>query len=55
MICAFFAVGSAGWLYSVLVRSNGNAVPSQNYAGAAIGGVVVFILMFTLLKYVLGL
>jgi hypothetical protein len=55
MIALFFAAGTAGWLYTVLVRSNGNAVPAQNYAGASIGGVVVFVLIFTLMKYVLGI
>ena len=54
MISAFFAAGVAGWSYTMLVRSNGNPIPSQNYAGAAIAFVVVFVLLWTLLEYVLN-
>ena len=55
MIALFFGVGIAGWTYAYLARSNGNAVPSTNFGGAAIAGVLMFTFLFTLMEYVLGL
>ncbi len=53
MIALFFGFGVAGWLFSTLARTNGNAVPSHNYLGAAVGGGVACVFIYTLLRFVL--
>ena len=54
LIAFFFGAGVAGWAYTMLARTTGNSVPSQTFGGAAIAGVLAFVFLFTLLKYVLG-
>ena len=53
MISLFFAVGAGGWIYTKLVRSNGNAIPSQNVIGAIAIAVAIFILFWTFLEFIL--
>jgi hypothetical protein len=54
MIAFFFGLGTAGFAYTKLVRANGNPSPSQDLGGAAVAGLVAFVFIFTLLKYVLN-
>ena len=54
LIALFFAIGVTGWVYTKLVRSNGNASPKQDIGGAALAGVIAFVFLFTLLKFVLN-
>lgn len=53
MIALFFGVGVAGFAYTKLARSTGNSTPSTTFGGAALAGVLAFIFLFTLIKYVL--
>ncbi len=46
-----FAVGIGTWVYSKLMRSTNNT--QNSLIGAAITGVVGFIVIFTVLKYLL--
>ena len=55
VIAFLFGLGASAWIYAKLARSNGNATPSQNVAGAAIAGIIAFVFVFTLLEYVLNL
>jgi len=55
MIALFFGLGVGGFVYSKLVRSNGNPTPYQNLSAAAIAGVLAFVFLFTLLKFVLDI
>jgi hypothetical protein len=52
MISLFFAAGVTGWLYTQLVHRTGNFSPKQTYGGALVGGVLTYLFIFTLLKYV---
>lgn len=50
----FFAVGAAGFIYVKVARATGNANPNQSYIVAGAAGLVIFFVIFTLLKFVLG-
>lgn len=54
LISLLLAIGVTAWAYSKLARSNGNASPKSNFMVAAAGGIVIFLVAFTLLKVVLG-
>lgn len=54
-VAFLFGVGVGGWLYSQLARRTGNAVPANNMIGAAVGGLVAAVVLFTLLAYVFHL
>lgn len=51
MICLFFAAGVSGFVFTKLVRMTGNADPRQTYIGTAIAGILTFVFLYTLLKY----
>jgi hypothetical protein len=53
LISLFFADGVAGWSYTKLVRSNGNPTPYQDMIAAGVAGLVAFVFLFTLLKYII--
>jgi hypothetical protein len=55
LIAFLVGVGVAAWAYPKLAKSNGNANPSSNMLMAGIGGLIVFIILFSLLKLVLGI
>jgi len=46
-------VGIAGFVYSKLAKSNGNANPGSNATVATIVGLVALFFMFTILKFIL--
>jgi hypothetical protein len=54
LLSLILAVGVTAWAYNKLAHANGNASPQSNFMLAAIGGVVVFLVIFSLLKLVLG-
>jgi hypothetical protein len=54
LISLILAIGVTAWAYNKLARTNGNASPGSNFALAAVGGAVIFFIMFSLLKLVLG-
>jgi tellurite resistance protein TehA-like permease len=47
-----FAVGVSTWSYSKLMKNTNSYQPSL--IGAAVVGIAAFIVLFTLLKYLLG-
>lgn len=55
LVAFFFGAGVAGWAYAQLARRSGNANPGSTYLAAAGAGLVAFIFIFTLMKFVLGL
>lgn len=48
-----FAIGISGWIWSKVGRRTGNADPNTVFMTAAGGGVMAFIVFFTLMKFVL--
>jgi uncharacterized membrane protein YidH (DUF202 family) len=54
LLSLLLAIGVTAWAYNKLARANGNASPKSNFMVAAAGGAVVFFVVFTLLKLVLG-
>jgi hypothetical protein len=55
LISLFLGAGAAGWFYSQLAKRNGNADPKSNMLAAVVGGVVVAIVLFTILKFMLNM
>lgn len=53
LLSLILAVGVTTWSYNKLARANGNASPQSNFMLAALGGFVVFLVVFSLLKLVL--
>lgn len=53
LVSLFVAAGVTGWLYTQLARRNGNASPQNNVIAAVVGGLVVAIVFFTVLKFIL--
>jgi len=54
LISLFFAIGLTAFVYAKLTRAHGNADPRQGLAASAIAGVIGFIVIFTLFKFVFG-
>ena len=54
MISMFFAIGVTGWVYAKLARRTGNYSPKVTYGGALLAGVVAFIFVYTMFRFVLG-
>lgn len=54
LLSLILAVGVTTWAYNKLAKENGNASPQSNFTLAAVAGAVVFIVIFSLLKLVLG-
>jgi hypothetical protein len=54
LISLLLAIGVTTWAYNKLARANGNATPSSNLILAGVGGFVVFLVVFSLLKLVLN-
>ena len=52
MISIFFAVGVTGWVFTKVAHNTGNYSPKVTYGGALLGGIVTYIFIFTLLKFV---
>jgi hypothetical protein len=50
-----FAIGFAGWVWSKVGRQTGNADPKSVYLTAAGAGVLAFVVLFTLLRFVLNI
>ena len=55
VVSLFFGVGVSGWAYAKLVHANGNPTPYQDLGGAAIAGVLAFVVFFTILKSIMSL
>lgn len=51
-IAFLFGLGVAGWVYTKLVRANGNPSPLNDLIGAGVAGLVAFIFLFTFLRYI---
>lgn len=54
IIALLVSIGVTTWAYTKLAKLNGNAEPKSNFMIAAAGGAVIFVVMFTLLKFVLN-
>ena len=54
IIAGLVGVGTAGFIYAQLVRANGNPTPGMDLGAAAVAGIMIFIVIYTLLKYVLN-
>jgi hypothetical protein len=54
ILALILAVGVTAWLYNLLARTNGNANPKGNFIIAAIAGFVLFLVVLSLLKWVLN-
>lgn len=54
LLALIFAIGVTAWAYSKLARANGNASPQSNMILAVVGGAVVFLVIFSLMKLVLN-
>ncbi|MDB5181997.1 MAG: hypothetical protein JWP13_760 [Candidatus Saccharibacteria bacterium] len=54
LLSLILAVGVTAWSYNKLARANGNASPQSNFALAALAGAIMFLVIFSLLKLVLG-
>jgi len=52
LISFFFAVGVTGFVYAKLVKMNGNPSVQRDLIGAGVAGVMIYIVVFTLLKFV---
>jgi hypothetical protein len=52
LISFLFAVGVTGFVYTKLVRATGHSSLRQDLGGACIAGVLTFIFIWTLLKFV---
>jgi hypothetical protein len=48
-----FAAGFAGWIWTKVARGTGNADPKTSFLTAGAAGLAAFIVLFTLMKYVL--
>lgn len=48
LIAFVFAIGFAGWIYSLLSRQTGNGNQKSAIIGAGISGLLAFIVVFTL-------
>jgi len=44
-------IAATTWIYVKLAKYNGNANPGQNFILAGVAGFVVFLVIFTLLKF----
>jgi len=55
IIALVLAAGGGGWLFFQLNHRTGDANSGSNFIGAGIAGLLIFIFVFTLLKYVLHL
>lgn len=53
VIALVLGFGAGGWLFFQLNRRTGDANSNTNVVGAGIVAVIVFIFVYTLLKYVL--
>jgi hypothetical protein len=54
LISLFFAAGVSAFVYAKLTQANGNPDPKQNYIATGIVGLLVYIVFFTLIKFVLN-
>lgn len=50
-----FGIGVAGWIWSQVARRTGSADPKSTLMTAAGAGVAACVVLFTFLKFVLGL
>jgi hypothetical protein len=55
LVAIFFGAGVGGWAYTQLARRSGNANPGSTVVSAAGAGLVAFIFIFTLMKFVLNI
>ena len=53
-IALLVGIAMTAWSYAKLAHLNGNANPGSNLALAATAGFVVFLILFTLLKFTFG-
>lgn len=55
IVALIFAIGLAGWVWSKVGMRTGNADPKSIFLTALGAGVMAFVVLFTLLKFGLGL
>ncbi|HET6924514.1 MAG TPA: hypothetical protein VFH39_01640 [Candidatus Saccharimonadales bacterium] len=55
VIALVLGLGAGGWLFFQLNHRTGDANSGSNVVGAAVAALIVFLIVFTLLKYVLHL
>jgi len=55
IIALVLGVGGGGWLFFQLNHRTGDANSGSNFVGAGIATLLIFVFVFTLLKYVLHL
>ena len=51
-IALVFAIGSGTWVYTKLQRSSGGANSKNSFIGAAVVGLLGFIVVFTLIRLI---
>lgn len=54
LIALLFAVGASAWIYTTLGRRTGGGNQQNAFIGAAVAAVLIFLFVFTFLKYVLN-
>lgn len=55
LIALLFAAGAATWIYTKLGRRTGGGNQQNAFIGAAVAGVLIFLFVFTFLKYILNI
>lgn len=53
MISLFFAAGASGWVYTKFYNKTGGGNQKSVIIGTALSGVVLFFVIFSVLKWVL--
>lgn len=55
VIALLFAAGSSTWIYTKLGRRTGGGNQQGAFMGAGVAAVLIFLFVFTFLKYVLNI
>lgn len=55
LVSLIFGAGVAGWVWSKVGRRTGNANPTSVTVTAGGAGLVAFVVLFTLMKFMLGI
>lgn len=55
LISLLFAAGASTWIYTKLGRRTGGGNQQSAFIGAGVAAVLIFLFVFTFLKYVLSI
>ena len=55
IVALVFALGVAGWVYAQTERRSGASNVKTSATAAAVGGVIAFIFLFSIVKFVIHL